>query len=79
MKHDIQYRPVAFRDTTTGDVMVIRSTVETADSIEHGGRTLPLYDLDISSHSHPAYTGRMASAGQSDRVQAFKKRYGSRD
>ena len=76
MKHDIQYRPVAFRDTTTGDVMVIRSTVETTESIDHGGQTLPLYDLDVSSHSHPAYTGRMASTRTSDRIQAFRQRYG---
>lgn len=77
MKHDIQYRPVAFRDTTTGDIMVIRSTVETTESIEHGDRTLPLYDLDVSSHSHPAYTGTMASARTSDRIQAFRQRYGA--
>ncbi len=77
MKHEIQYRPVAFRDTTTGDIMVIRSTVATNESVEHDGQTLPLFDLDVSSHSHPAYTGRMANARPSDRIEAFKQRYGA--
>jgi large subunit ribosomal protein L31 len=69
------YRPVAFRDVTTGDVMVIRSTVETQSTIEHGGRLLPLYDLDVSSHSHPEYTGTASRRPDSGRIERFKRRY----
>ena len=76
MKHVAQYRPVAFRDSSTGDVMVIRSTVETTKTIEHDGRTLPLYDLEVSSHSHPAFTGRVARPEASDGIKKFRHRYG---
>ena len=70
-----EYRPVVFRDTTTGDVMVIRSTVETVETIEHDGRILPAYDLDVSSHSHPAYTGTVSRRAESGRIETFRRRY----
>ena len=76
MKHVARYRPVAFRDAITGDVMVIRSTVETTKTTEHDGRILPLYDLDVSSHSHPAYTGKAATPQSTDAVKKFRSRYG---
>lgn len=75
MKTTAEYRPVAFRDVTTGDVMVIRSTVRTDATIEHDGRRLPLYDLDVSSRSHPAYTGVVGRRPDAGRIERFERRY----
>ena len=63
------YRPVAFRDATTGEVMVIRSTVKTGRTVEHEGRILPLYELDVSSRSHPAYTGTAGRRPEAGRIE----------
>ncbi len=75
MKTTPEYRPVAFRDTTTGDLIVTRSTVRTTKTIEHQGVTLPLYDLDVSSYSHPAYTGADSIRRVSSQIDKYKRRY----
>ncbi|HEX9876200.1 MAG TPA: 50S ribosomal protein L31 [Gammaproteobacteria bacterium] len=75
MKATPEYRPVAFRDTTTGDVMIIRSTVDTRDTIDVEGRTLPLYDLDVSSHSHRAYVGGAIARPESGQIDKFRRKY----
>ena len=69
------YGPVAFRDTTTGDVMIIPSAVQTKDTIVLDGRTLPLCDLDVSSQSHPAYTKTGVRRPKSDQIEKFRRRY----
>ena len=51
--HPENYRPVAFKDLSNGDTFVTRSTVNTKDTIEIDGETLPLVKLEISSTSHP--------------------------
>jgi large subunit ribosomal protein L31 len=76
MKTIPEYRSVAFRDLTTGDVMVTRSTVRTKETIEHQGATLPLYDLDVSSFSHPAYTGTESIRRESGQIDKYRRRYG---
>ena len=76
MKTTPEYRLVAFRDLTTGDVIVTRSTVRTTETIEHQGATLPLYDLDVSSFSHPAYTGAELVRRVSGQIDKYHRRYG---
>ena len=76
MKTIPEYRPVAFRDLTTGDVIVTRSTVKTTETIEHHGTRLPVYDLEVSSFSHPAYTGTESIRRESDRIEKYHRRYG---
>jgi len=76
MKTIPEYRPVAFRDLATGDLIVTRSTVRTTQTIEHRGATLPRYDLDVSSFSHPAYTGTELVRRQSSQIDKYHHRYG---
>jgi large subunit ribosomal protein L31 len=72
------YREVIFKDTAADFAFLSRSTVKTKDTIQWSdGKTYPLVKLDISSASHPFFTGKMKlldSAGQIDR---FKKRFAS--
>ncbi|MBR4839367.1 MAG: type B 50S ribosomal protein L31 [Paludibacteraceae bacterium] len=81
MKKDIHpenYRPVAFKDLSNGDVFITRSTVNTKDTIEIEGETLPLVKLEISSSSHPFFTGKAKMVDTAGRVDKFLSRYGNR-
>ena len=74
------YGPVAFRDRSTGAVTLTRSTLsgrDTDKAIEIDGRTYPLVDVDISSDSHPFWTGTARTLDSEGRVEKFKRRYGS--
>lgn len=75
------YGPVAFRDRGTGQVFVTRSTLagqDTGRSITVDGTTYPLIDVDVSSASHPFWTGHQRTIDSEGRVQAFERRYGRR-
>lgn len=81
MKKDIHpenYRPVAFKDLSNGDVFITRSTVNTKETIEIDGETLPLVKLEISSSSHPFFTGKAKMVDTAGRVDKFLSRYGNR-
>lgn len=80
MKSDIHpdYRPVVFQDTSSGDVFLTRSTVETSETIEYEGQEYPLAKVEISSASHPFFTGTMKIVDTAGRVERFEKRYGRR-
>ena len=73
------YHPVVFKDLSTGDAFLTRSTATSEQSIEWtDGNTYPLVNVEISSWSHPFWTGNqriMDSAGQ---VEKFHRRYGRR-
>lgn len=82
MKKDIHpenYRPVAFKDMSNGDVFISRSTANTKDTIEIDGETLPLFKLEISSSSHPFFTGKAKMVDTAGRVDKFMSRYGNRN
>lgn len=82
MKKDIHpesYRPVVFKDMSNGEVFVSRSTVATKDTIEYEGETLPLVKLEISSASHPFYTGVKKMVDTAGRVDKFLSKYGNRN
>ena len=68
--HPENYRPVVFKDMSNGDVFFVsHSTVNTKETIEFEGETYPLVKLEISSTSHPFYTGKsgwLTSAGRVD-------------
>ncbi|HOI26565.1 MAG TPA: type B 50S ribosomal protein L31 [Paludibacteraceae bacterium] len=77
--HPENYRPVAFKDLSNGDTFVTRSTVNTKDTIEIDGETLPLVKLEISSTSHPFFTGKSKMVDTAGRVDKFLNRYGNRN
>ena len=81
MKQDIHpnYRPVVFQDLSEGTNFVIRSTVETDDTITlDDGVEYPLVKVEISSASHPFFTGTMKIVDTAGRVERFERRYGQR-
>ncbi len=78
MKPDIHpdYRDVVFQDSTSGFAFLTRSTIETSDTIEwEDGNTYPLAKVEISSESHPFYTGKQILVDSGGRVERFRKRY----
>ena len=81
MKTDIHpdYRPVVFLDTSSGEKFLTRSTVQTDETTEwEDGHTYPLAKIEISSASHPFFTGQMTIVDTAGRVERFERRYGKR-
>lgn len=76
--HPTNYRPVVFKDMSNGDTFVSRSCINTKETIELDGETLPLVKLEISSSSHPFYTGKSKLVDTAGRVDKFMTRYGTR-
>ena len=74
--HPENYRPVVFKDMSNGDMFLSRSTCKTSDTIEFEGEAYPLVKLDISSTSHPFYTGKSKLVDTAGRVDKFMSRYG---
>ncbi|SFD71788.1 type B 50S ribosomal protein L31 [Thermophagus xiamenensis] len=73
--HPDNYRLVAFKDMSNGDTFITRSTVNTRETIEIDGTEYPLVKLEISSTSHPFYTGKMKLVDTAGRVDKFRNRY----
>lgn len=71
------YRDVVFKDMSCDFQFVCKSTVQTKESIQIDGTTYPLVKLDVSSESHPFYTGAqnkiLDTAG---RVEKFRQKFG---
>lgn len=82
MKKDIHptYRPVVFEDPAAGVSFLTRSTMSSDHTvIWDDGQTYPLVRVEISSASHPFFTGTMRIVDTAGRVERFERRYGSRD
>ena len=78
MKADIHptYRHVVFQDTSSGDKFLTRSTLASKESVKwEDGNEYPLVTVDISSASHPFYTGKSKVLDAGGRVDKFRKRY----
>lgn len=73
---DPAYRPVVFRDKSANLIVRTRSTASTTATIELEGTTYPLIDVEISSASHPFWTGRDRVLDSEGRVERFQRRYG---
>ena len=72
------YHPVVFQDATTGDAFLTRSTIASERTIEWEGHTYPLVVVDISSASHPFWTGSRRHIDMAGQVEKFRRRYGDR-
>ena len=73
--HPENYRPVVFRDMSNGDMFLSRSTAKTNDTVEFEGETYPVVKVEISSSSHPFYTGKSKLVDTAGRVDRFMSRY----
>ncbi|MBB3051089.1 large subunit ribosomal protein L31 [Prauserella isguenensis] len=79
MKPDIHpdYHPVVFQDANTGDRFLTRSTATSERTTEwEDGNTYPLVTVDISSASHPFWTGTQRIMDTAGQVEKFRRRYG---
>ena len=76
MKKDIHpnnYRPVIFMDISSGEGFLIASTVLTEKKIKwKDGKEYPMKEIEISSASHPFYTGKNTVIDTAGRVERFK-------
>ena len=71
--HPKNYRPVLFIDNSNGAEFVISSTVNTEEKGKaKDGKEYPVYRLEISSSSHPFYTGNEKIMDTAGRVERFK-------
>ena len=79
MKKEIhpEYREVLFHDIGVDKYFLIRSTLDTKETKEwEDGKTYPYYPVEISSASHPFYTGKQKTVDSGGRVDKFRKKYG---
>ncbi len=73
--HPDNYRLVAFKDMSNGQVYLTKSTVNTRETEVVDGVEYPLMKVEISSSSHPFYTGKMKLVDTAGRVDKFMNRY----
>ena len=74
--HPDNYRLVVFKDMSNGYQFLTKSCVETKETITYeDGNEYPVYKLEISSASHPFYTGKTNFVDTAGRIDKFKKRY----
>jgi large subunit ribosomal protein L31 len=74
----LPYGTVVFRDRSTGRLFLTRSTMTSDRTVEIDGATYPVVDVDVTSDSHPFWTGRAQVMDTEGRVEAFRRRYGAR-
>ena len=77
MKSDIhpEYNAIVFRDLASGETFLTRSTLSSDKTIELDGATYPVIDVEISSTSHPFYTGKQRILDSAGRVEKFNQRF----
>ena len=79
MKPDIhpEYKQVVFQDISSDFAFLTRSTINSKETIKwEDGNEYPLVKVEVSSASHPFYTGKHKMLDSGGRVDRFKKRYG---
>ncbi len=82
MKKDIHpsnYREVVFKDMSNDEIFITRSTVASRETITVDGVEYPLVKLEITSSSHPFFTGKQKLVDTAGRVDKFMSRYGNRN
>ena len=75
--HPENYRLVAFKDMSNEEVFITRSAAPSKETIEVKGVEYPVIKLEISSYSHPFYTGKMKFVDTAGRVDKFRTKYKS--
>lgn len=75
--HPTNFRDVVFHDNSSGAEFLISSTVKTGETTTFKGKEYPLFRVEISSASHPFYTGAEKVIDTAGRVDRFKRRAAS--
>ncbi len=82
MKKDThpEYRQVVFQDTSSDFKFITRSTMTSAETIQwEDGNTYPVIKIEVSSASHPFYTGKNMFIDTAGRVEKFRNRYAKKE
>ena len=82
MKADIhpKYNAVVFQDLSSDFSFLTRSTLTSKETIKwEDGETYPLIKVEVSSHSHPFYTGKHKVMDTGGRIDKFRRRFGKTD
>ena len=69
------YAPIVFRDLASGEMFLTRSTATSVKTVTFEGAEYPVLDVEISSASHPFYTGKQRIMDSAGRVEKFNQRY----
>ena len=73
------YRPVVFRDRSAGTAFLTNSTRSAEQTVTwEDGRDYPVIDVEVSSASHPFWTGRAGAIDTAGRIERFRRRYADR-
>ncbi len=72
------YHKVIFIDSATGTEWVSRSTLTSKETREVEGEQIPVVKLEISSVSHPFWTGKMRELDTDGKIDRFRKRWGGK-
>jgi large subunit ribosomal protein L31 len=73
-----EYRDVVFVDLSNDFKFVTRSTVQTRETIKYEGKEYPLVKIEVSSESHPFFTGKHKIVDTAGRVEKFRQKFGTR-
>ncbi len=71
------YRDVVFQDMSNDFKFITRSTIQTRETIDFEGKQYPLVKIEVSSESHPFYTGKHKIVDTAGRVDKFRKKFGT--
>ncbi|CAA6821590.1 MAG: LSU ribosomal protein L31p @ LSU ribosomal protein L31p, zinc-independent [uncultured Thiotrichaceae bacterium] len=69
------YKEVVFQDLASGFTFLTRSTVNTKETIDFEGQEYPLVKVEISSQSHPFYTGKQSLNTTAGQIDKFNRRF----
>ena len=80
MQEDIHpnYRDVVVHDLSCDFKFITRSTVQSRETINFEGKDYPLLKVEVSSESHPFYTGKHKIVDTAGRVEKFRQKFGSK-
>ncbi len=72
-----KYNPVIFVDTTSGDEFITRSTVTSKETRDIDGVSHYVVSVEVSSSSHPFWTGKVHHVDAAGRIERFKNKFGT--
>lgn len=73
-----EYHPAIFRDVSTGDEIMTRSTITSTDKREVDGVEYNVISMDITSFTHPFFTGKQKLLDTEGRIDRFRRKYGTK-
>jgi len=77
--HPEEYRIVVFRDISCDKSWLTKSCAPSKETVKwEDGNEYPLVKVEISSESHPFYTGKMQFVDTAGRIEKFRKRFGQK-